>query len=324
MANFLDDALLISSDEFTSATSKSIDAILKKFDQIETGKQTDSPESFGKLGEILIAQDKVSPEQLTEALKKQKKVGEILVEDGILQDSDLQDALTIQQKKALEEHNKKATGGREVKKTIRIDQDKLDSFANFVGELFINIDSFSFLKKQLEEAEVDFDIMTRFTNTITSLDEMVDTLQESIMGIRKVPIDTLFKRFPRVIRQLAGSLNKNIDFKIVGEETVIDKDLLEKIENPLVHMLRNSVDHGIEMPEVRANNNKPTTGTLELKASVDENYFYITISDDGKGMDPQTIKKVAINKEFLTEEEADQLSDKELINLIFKPGFRLG
>ncbi|MDH3392431.1 MAG: chemotaxis protein CheA [Desulfobulbaceae bacterium] len=321
MCNFLDDALLISSKEFTSSTSKSIDAILNKFEVIETAKESSSPESFGKLGEILIAQAKVSPEQLTEALKKQKKVGEILVEDGVLKDTDLKEALTIQQKNALDEHNKKAAGAREVKKTIRIDQDKLDSFANFVGELFINIDSFSFLKKQLEEAEVDFDIMARFTNTITSLDEMVDTLQESIMGIRKVPIDTLFKRFPRVIRQLAGSLNKNIDFRIVGEDTVIDKDLLEKIENPLVHMLRNSVDHGIEMPEDRANNNKPTTGTLELKASVDENYFYITITDDGKGMDPQTIKNVAIKKNFLTEDEANQLSDKELINLIFKPGF---
>jgi len=322
MCNFFDDALLIASNEFTASTSKTIDAILAKFEITETEEApATGTETFGKLGEILISQNKVSPDQLTSALKKQKKVGEILVEDGVLRATDLQEALTIQQKNALEEHTKKAPDGREIKKTIRIDQDKLDSFANFVGELFINIDSFSFLKKQLEEAEVDYDIMARFTNTITSLDEMVDTLQESIMGIRKVPIDTLFKRFPRVIRQLAGSLNKDIDFRIVGEETVIDKDLLEKIENPLVHMLRNSVDHGIELPEVRANNNKPTTGTLELKAAVDDNYFYITITDDGKGMDPQSIKNVAIKKNFLTPAEADQLSDRELINLIFKPGF---
>ena len=252
LSTFLDDELLITSQEFTSSTTKSIDAILGKFDiDVSEGEEI-APASFGKLGEILIAQDKVSPQQLTEALNKQKRVGEILVDEGSIEDADLQEALTIQQKNALEEHTKKAPAGREVKKTIRIDQDKLDSFANFVGELFINIDSFSFLKKQLEEAEVDFDLMARFTNTITSLDEMVDTLQESIMGIRKVPIDTLFKRFPRVIRQLAGSLNKNIDFKITGEETVIDKDLLEKIENPLVHMTTASRPRKPEPPPERA------------------------------------------------------------------------
>ncbi len=323
MSNFLDDELLITSQEFTSSTTASIDAVLSKFDIVKTESKDIEAESFGKLGEILISQDKVSPEQLTDALKKQKKVGEILVDDGILKDQDLKEALTIQQKNALAEHTKNEPVAREVKKTIRIDQDKLDSFANFVGELFINIDSFSFLKKQLEETDVDFDLMARFTNTITSLDEMVDTLQESIMGIRKVPIDTLFKRFPRVIRQLAGSLNKDINFKIVGEDTVIDKDLLEKIENPLVHMLRNSVDHGIETPEERTNNNKSGTGTLELKAAVDENYVYITINDDGKGIDPQIIKKVALKKELITPEEAEQMPDKELINLIFKPGFSL-
>jgi len=317
MANFFDDELLITSSEFTTTTSKAIDAVLAAFEIV---KKEQATEATGKLGEILIANKKVSPEDLARALKKQKKVGEILVEDGVLADQDLQEALLKQQKKALAEHVKKAPAV-DVKKTIRIDQDKLDSFANFVGELFINIDSFSFLKKQLEDAEVDFDLMTRFTNTITSLDEMVDTLQESIMSIRKVPVHTLFQRFPRVIRQLAGSMGKEIDFRISGDETVIDKDLLEKIENPLVHMLRNSVDHGIEMPAERTAAGKPSTGSLELKATVDENYVYIIIQDDGKGIDPQKIKAVALKKGFITASEAEQLTDKELTNLIFKPGF---
>ncbi len=318
MANFFDDEMLVASDEFTSSTIRSIDAVLAAFD-IE--RPAAAPETGGRLGEILVASNKVSAEAIAGALKKQKKVGEILVEEGLIDRDGLQEALAEQQKKAFSEHAQKQHAAPEVKKTIRIDQDKLDSFANFVGELFINIDSFSFLKKQLEEAEVDFDLMTRFTNTITSLDEMVDTLQESIMSIRKVPVHTLFQRFPRVIRQLAGSLEKEIDFRIRGDETVIDKDLLEKIENPLVHMLRNSVDHGIELPGERTAAGKPATGLLELKAAVDDNYVYLTIQDDGKGIDPEKTKAVAVKKGFLGQEEADRLSEKELINLIFKPGF---
>ena len=141
------------------------------------------------------------------------------------------------------------------------------------------------------------------------------------MGIRRVPVKSLFQRFPRVIRQLSNSLGKDIKFVMKGEETVIDKDLLETIENPLVHILRNSLDHGLEPPEVRKQKGKPEQGLLEIKAGSDDHNIYLTIKDDGRGIDPQKMKQIAIKKQFLSELEVEKLTDKELVNLIFKPGF---
>ena len=124
-----------------------------------------------------------------------------------------------------------------------------------------------------------------------------------------------------MVRQLSTSLCKEVHFTINGEETVIDKDLLEKIENPLVHILRNSLDHGLEAPEGRKKSGKPEQGSLTLQARADENNVYIIIEDDGLGIDPRKMKEVALNKGFMTSEELERLSDMELINLVFKPGF---
>lgn len=316
LSNFLDDELMISSNEFVLSLTKIIGSVVSRFvpEEAEEGK-------VKKLGEILVEKEIVSEEQLAVALGSQKKVGEILVEQGALQEDKLQEALTIQDRQALGERMKREKSARDVLKTIRIDQDKLDSFANFVGELFISLDSFHFLGKQLERESLDFEMMSKYGNTLTSLDDVIDKLHESIMNIRRLPLKGLFQRFPRVVRELAGSLGKNIHFIISGEETVVDKDLLEKIENPLVHMLRNSVDHGVETPEERAEKNKPVAGTISLSASADENYVYMVIKDDGKGIDPQKMKEVALRKGFMDEAELAQLSDKELVHLIFKPGF---
>ncbi len=190
-----------------------------------------------------------------------------------------------------------------------------------MGELYINIDSFGFIKKQLEQTDVDTAIIAGMANTITSLDDKLVKLQNDVMSVRKVPLDNLFRRFPKVIRQLAGSLDKKISFKITGEKTVVDKDLVEAIENPLVHILRNSADHGIETPEERVAKGKSEQGVLELIASTDQYNVIFTIKDDGKGIDPQLMKKTALKKGFMSEAELESLNDRELVNLIFKPGF---
>lgn len=316
MANFIDDELMATSDEFYASISHAIQSVLSHF-EVHTGVGGEGE----RLGEILLEQAMISPKDLAEALEKQKKVGEILLEEGKLTAEGLKNGLEIQGQRAIKAQAQEVRKEHEAGKTIRIDQYQLDNFANYVGELFIALDSFNYLRKQMDAAEVEDGIILRFISTTQSLDELVDKLQESVMGIRKVPVITLFQRFPRVIRELAGSLGKEIDFKLQGEDTVIDKDLLEKIENPLVHLLRNSVDHGIEIPEIRKAQGKPEKGVLELKASVDENYVYLAITDDGAGIDPQKMKKVAVKKGFLSEAEVAELSEKELINLVFRPGF---
>ncbi len=313
MANFFDDDLLASSEEFYNDIVEQINNTICLFEE-ETCEQSD----VKRVGEILVDQDKISPKQLSEALNKQTKVGDILVKDGLVKETDVQKALNIQDKQILTASRHEKT---ERIKTIRIDQYKLDDFANSVGELFINLDAFTFLKSRMEEAGTDLEILSRFAGTISSMDDRVARLQENIMDIRKVPVKNLFQRFPRIIRQLAASLNKEIDFTVLGENTVIDKDLLEKLENPLVHILRNSVDHGIEAPDKRADKGKKEQGNLELEAWVDEYFVHLSIRDDGGGIDPAKMKQVALKNDFMGEAELSKLSEKELINMIFRPGF---
>ncbi|MGV1098694.1 chemotaxis protein CheA [Thiovibrio sp. JS02] len=313
MRNFLDDALMVASDEYNTICRKLVNAVIGCF---EARPKAGS----ARLGEILVEQKIVSEEQITAVLEKQKKIGELLLEQGAIQESDLKKALEIQNKRALEAHLKESKV-QEQAKTIRIDQAKLDTFANSVGGLYINLDSLNFLKKQFEGHGVDFSLIARFDSTISALDEQLEKLHDNIMRIRRVPVKSLFQRFPKVVRQLANSLAKNVKFTIEGEETVIDKDLLEKIENPLVHILRNSLDHGIESPADRKKAGKTEQGNLSVTARADENNVHITIADDGNGINPQKMKEVALKKGFMSAEELAQLSDRELVNLIFKPGF---
>ena len=280
----------------------------------------DSPgRSEDRLGDILVAQQKISREQLDLALSKQKKLGEILMAEGTISPTDLQ--------RAVEQQTSKLTtfsGGGKTEaadKTIRISQAKIDQFAESIGELFINLDSFNYLKKLLESSETSYELMAKFTGTVSTFDDMVSELHDSVMEIRKVPFNTLVQRFPKVVRQLAASVKKDIDLVVRGEETVIDKDLIEKIENPLVHILRNSIDHGVEPPERRLALGKKRQGLIEISARVDEDFAYITIGDDGAGISPEKMKQVALKKGLAPPEELERYSDNQLINLIFAPGF---
>jgi len=313
MRNFLDDPLMVSSDEYNTLCRKLLNSVIGCF---ETKARTGST----RLGEILMEQQLVSEAQISTALGQQKKIGELLIEQGVIQEGDLKKALAIQDKRALDAHIKEAKSGEQTK-TIRIDQARLDNFANSVGGLYISLDSLNFLKKKLEANLANFALVARFDGIINALDEQLEKLHANIMSIRRVSVKSLFQRFPKVVRQLSTSLNKEVRFTITGEETVIDKDLLEKIENPLVHILRNSLDHGLEAPGARIKAGKPERGNLTLHARADENNVYIIIEDDGLGIDPQKMKEVAINKGFMTAEELKRLSDRELINLIFRPGF---
>jgi two-component system chemotaxis sensor kinase CheA len=314
MRNFLDDALMVASNEYNTLCRNLLNSVIGCF---EAKAQVGS----ARLGEILVEQQLVSEAQISVALGQQKKIGELLVEQGVIQENDLKKALAIQDKRTLDAHLKETKIGEQTK-TIRIDQTRLDNFANSVGGLYISLDSLNFLKTQMEANFAgNLGLVTRFDGIITALDEQLEKLHTNIMSIRRVPVKSLFQRFPKVVRQLSTSLCKEVHFTISGEETVIDKDLLEKIENPLVHILRNSLDHGLESPSARKESGKSEQGNLMLHARADENNVYITIEDDGLGIDPRKMKEIALKKEFMTAEELDRFSDRELINLIFKPGF---
>ena len=156
---------------------------------------------------------------------------------------------------------------------------------------------------------------------ISNLDVVTADIQGAVMQTRMQPIKKVFGRFPRVVRDLARSLNKDISLQLVGEETDLDKNLVEALADPLVHLVRNSVDHGIEMPADREAAGKPRTGNVTLSASQEGDHILLTIKDDGAGMDAEKLKKIAIGKGVIDHDQASRLSDTEAYNLIFAPGF---
>lgn len=197
--------------------------------------------------------------------------------------------------------------------TVRVDTKRLDDIMNMVGELVLARNRL----KTLGQSSAD----ELLTKAIANLDIVTGDLQGAVMKTRMQPIKKVFGRFPRVIRDLARSLKKEINLEMVGEETDLDKNLVEALADPLVHLVRNSVDHGIETPEERVAVGKPRSGTVVLSASQEGDHIILSIEDDGKGMDANLLKNLAIDKGLMDKEQADRLSDSECYNLIFMAGF---
>lgn len=200
-----------------------------------------------------------------------------------------------------------------VETTVRVDTQRLDDIMNMVGELVLVRNRLVRLgNTSTNEALV---------KAVANLDVVTADLQTSVMKTRMQPIKKVFGRFPRVVRDLARQLKKEINLELVGEETDLDKNLVEALADPLVHLVRNSVDHGIEFPDVREANGKPRTGQVILSAEQEGDHILLCISDDGAGMDPVKLRRVAVDKGLYDEDTAARLSDVEAFNLIFAPGF---
>ena len=197
--------------------------------------------------------------------------------------------------------------------TVRVDTKRLDQIMNMVGELVL-------VRNRLVSLATSSD-SEAMGKAISNLDVVTADIQGAVMQTRMQPIKKVFGRFPRVVRDLARSLNKDINLQLVGEETDLDKNLVEALADPLVHLVRNSVDHGIEMPAVREAAGKPRTGNVTLSASQEGDHILLTIKDDGAGMDAEKLKKIAISKGVLDHDQASRLSDTDAYNLIFAPGF---
>jgi two-component system chemotaxis sensor kinase CheA len=201
----------------------------------------------------------------------------------------------------------------QVETTVRVDTQRLDDIMNMVGELVLVRNRLVRLGNgSTNEALV---------KAVANLDVVTADLQTSVMKTRMQPIKKVFGRFPRVVRDLARNLRKEINLELVGEETDLDKNLVEALADPLVHLVRNSVDHGIELPDVREANGKPRAGQVVLAAEQEGDHILLSISDDGAGMDPVKLRRIAVEKGLFDEDTANRLSDTEAYNLIFAPGF---
>ncbi|MCL1888950.1 MAG: chemotaxis protein CheA [Desulfovibrionaceae bacterium] len=208
--------------------------------------------------------------------------------------------------------------------TIRVDHEKLDHLMNLIGELIINRNRYTMLARNLESDPNNVDVSKvaqDLSETTYSMARISDDLQDTIMKVRMVPVSSVFSRFPRLVRDLSRKSNKEVDLILEGEETELDKSVVEVIGDPLVHLIRNSVDHGIEDEEARQASGKAPKGKVWLRAYYKGNSVAIEIEDDGKGIDPEKMREAAVRKGIATQEEAKAMDDREAIDLIFAPGF---
>jgi len=205
--------------------------------------------------------------------------------------------------------------------TIRVDVKRLDQLMNLIGELVLAKNRLIKIYNDVEERYEGEKFLEELNQVVSSISIVTTDLQIAVMKTRMLPIGKVFNKFPRLVRDLARELGKKVRLIIEGEETELDKSIIEEIGDPLVHMIRNAIDHGIEPPEERKRLGKPEEGTIWLRAYNEGNMIVIEIKDDGRGMDPEKLKQKAIEKGIITPTEAENMSDKEAFMLIFKPGF---
>ena len=205
--------------------------------------------------------------------------------------------------------------------TIRVDTDRLDQVLNLSGEIGLTKNRLTHLRSDILQGRLNAEILKSLDESVSQLDMLVVSLQNAVMNTRMQPIGRLFKKYPRLARDLARQLGKDVELVLSGEETEIDKTMIEDLNDPLVHLVRNAVDHGVESAEQRSAAGKPTKSTVYLSARQEGDHILISISDDGKGMRPEVIRSKAIEKGLITLEAASALDESASLNLIFLPGF---
>jgi len=260
-----------------------------------------------KLGEILLEKGILNDTDLEEIVKEQDsqnfKFGDIIVQKGL--------ASTIQVDEALQEQDK-IRKKLEIS-TVRVDSNKLDNLMNLLGEIVIGQASLHRVSDDMEEEKA-----FRLKNLLYGLDRVTREFQEQIMSIRMIPIGPTFDQFKRFVRDTANTLGKEIKLKVEGSDTELDKKVIEMISDPLKHMIRNAIGHGIESAETRVNNGKPAAGTITLKAYHQEGNVFIDVIDDGKGIELAVVRKKGIALGLIAE---DETSKDKILSLIFTPGF---
>jgi two-component system chemotaxis sensor kinase CheA len=212
---------------------------------------------------------------------------------------------------------------RAVQRVLRVDQSKIDAIMNLVAELIVAKNGLSYLASRVEKVHGSRAASREIKEQFTVIDRITQGLQVGVMSVRMMPVGQVFQRFPRLVRDIARKLGKKIELVIEGEDTEADKNVLESLSDPLIHMVRNSLDHGIETPDERRAAGKPEQGVVHITAHQENDNVVIEVRDDGKGIDLGAVKAKAVQRGSLTTEKAEQISDEEAANLVFAPGFSM-
>ncbi len=265
---------------------------------------------YKKLGEILTDRGDVDPDELQTLLEEKKRIGEELIEAGMVGQSRVESAL-VEQKHVRDIRNERQAA--QASSSIRVAAEKLDRLVNLVGELVIVQARIS--QTAVEHGEPDF------TNVSEELERLTSELRDNSLGIRMLPIGSTFSKFKRLVRDLSTELGKEIMMTTAGAETELDKTVIERLNDPMIHMIRNSIDHGVEPPDVRESRGKPRQGTIHLSAMHSGANVIIQIRDDGAGMDVDAIKAKAVKKGLITPDE--ELSESDVFSLVFASGFSM-
>lgn len=210
---------------------------------------------------------------------------------------------------------------KEPTQTIRVDMERLENLMNLAGELVLNRNQLGQAYTTLASKEKNDQAIDNLDQVNNSLGRITTEIQEAVMQMRMLPISNVFRKFPRVVRDLSRDRGKEIELEMIGENTELDRSVIEAISDPLLHLVRNAADHGIEPPDIRESLGKPRVGIVTLKAAHQGNHIIIEISDDGAGMDADLLASKAVEKGTITASEAEAMSTREKLNLIFKPGF---
>jgi two-component system chemotaxis sensor kinase CheA len=245
-------------------------------------------------------------------IDERKKTNDVeVVQEEALQ----QQAATVQEKQQPKsvEANAAAKQSISANKTIRVNIERLDMLMNLFEELVVDRGRLEQISRELNHPELH--------ETVERMSRISSDLQNIILNMRMVPVETVFNRFPRMVRQLARELGKKVKLEIIGAETELDRTVIDEIGDPLVHLLRNAIDHGIETPDVRRANGKPEEGTVKLKAYHSGNHVFIEIEDDGAGINRDKVLQKAIDKGVISQQNAANLTDRQVYELIFAPGF---
>jgi two-component system chemotaxis sensor kinase CheA len=277
------------------------------------------PDAAPQLGDLLVAEGVIKSGELKSTLEEQahtespKKLGAMLVEKDLASPAQVGEAL-VKQKQMAE--------SIAVPQTMRVDVHKLDELINLIGELVLERNRLVQVSRDLTAGRLDAakleDALTQTTARVTFLTE---ELHVAGLKTRMVPIDTVFRKFPRIVRDLAHSLHKEVELVVSGQDTELDKTMVELVGDPLVHLVRNSLDHGLEKPEVRVAAGKTANGTLRLEAREEGDQIVISITDDGAGIDPERIARKAVEKGLVTSDRVRTMSKREILDFIFLPGF---
>jgi len=289
-------------------------------DDEETVNPVSDAESVEPIGEILVKRGDLTHEALDKGLKKHKPIGQELVEEGLVSPDKVAAALA-------EQNRQKEALARKVKvekiSTIRVASDKLDRLFNLIGELVTVQERLSQVSgvirkaqpQELEQVLQEFDL----EGISEEVSLLTNSLRDNALSVRMLPIESTFTKFRRLVHDLSTDLHKEIELTMSGTDTEIDKTVIDKLDEPLMHMIRNCADHGIERPEVREASGKPRKGTIHLSAEHSSGNVVIHVRDDGAGLDREKILKRAVEREIVS--PGAQLSDREVFSLIFMPGF---